>query len=238
MPPLARPVLFAIAVAALLLLLWLVPIGEWLTAFLGWIDANRTISWLVFILAYAAFVVLLVPGSLMTLGAGFLFGLPFGFAVVSAASTLGAALAFLVGRYFLRGWVEQRLDNVPRFAALDRAIGERGWLIVLLTRLSPVFPFNLLNYALGLTGVRFTSYVVASWIGMMPGTLLYVYLGSVGQDLASLLAGDLPSSDATGWLFYGGLVATVVLTVMVTRIATRALNAQLETGQTDGSVVR
>jgi uncharacterized membrane protein YdjX (TVP38/TMEM64 family) len=174
----------------------------------------------------------------MTLGAGFLFGLPFGFAVVSAASTLGAALAFLVGRYFLRGWVEQRLDNVPRFAALDRAIGERGWLIVLLTRLSPVFPFNLLNYALGLTGVRFTSYVVASWIGMMPGTLLYVYLGSVGQDLASLLAGDLPSSDATGWLFYGGLVATVVLTVMVTRIATRALNAQLETGQTDGSVVR
>ncbi|MDP6375645.1 MAG: TVP38/TMEM64 family protein [Pseudomonadales bacterium] len=223
-----KPAIFLIAAGTLVLVAWLLPLVEWISSFLTWVDTHRAISWLVFIVAYVMLVVLLMPGSILTMAAGFLFGLPFGFAVISFASTLGASLAFLTGRYLLRDWVERRLAGLPRFAVLDRAVGERGVLIVLLTRLSPLFPFNLLNYALSLTRVRFFVFVLVSWIGMMPGTMLYVYLGSVAQDLTSLLGGELPQSEATTWLFYAGLVATAVLTVLIMRIATKALTTQLE----------
>ena len=216
--------------AVLLVLLGLVllfPVGDWLVTFLAWIQANPGISWLAFIVAYVAACVLLVPGSLLTLGAGFVFGLPVGVAIVSLASTLGASAAFLIGRYFVRAWVESRLVSMPRFAALDRAIGERGALIVLLTRLSPVFPFNLLNYGLGVTRVKFLHYVGASWLGMLPATALYVYLGSVGQSLAALFAGELETSPLTQVMFFAGLAATLLLTILITRFANRALNEEL-----------
>ncbi len=220
--------IFGVLVAVIALAVIFLPVVAWLQSFLDWVQANSGISWLVFILVYVVATVFMLPGSILTLGAGFLFGLPVGFAVVSAASTIGAACAFLVGRFFVRDWVESKLDSMPRFSALDRAVGERGWLIVGLTRLSPIFPFNLLNYALGVTRVSFWQFVLASWIGMMPGTVLYVYLGSVGQNLTDLAAGNLPESEYTQLLFYGGLLATAILTVVITRIATRALNAQLE----------
>ena len=136
-----------LVVAAVVLL----PVTDWLQSAVAWIDANRAVSWLVFILMYVTATVLLLPGSLLTLVAGFVFGLGYGFAMVSFSSVVGASLAFLIGRFFAREWVAERLTGMPRFAALDAAIAERGALIVLLTRLSPVFPFNLLNYALGLT---------------------------------------------------------------------------------------
>ncbi|MEM9623539.1 MAG: TVP38/TMEM64 family protein [Pseudomonadota bacterium] len=224
----SKPVVLVVGLVVLLTAAFVLPIADWITSLFAWIDANRTVSWIVFILMYVAAAVLLLPGSLLTLGAGFLFGLGYGFVIVSAASVLGASCAFLVGRFLARDWVSDKLDAMPRFAALDRAIEQRGGLIVLLTRLSPVFPFNLLNYALGLTAVRFWTYVGASWIGMMPGTVLYVYLGSVASDLASLLAGDLAESPVGNSLFYVGLVATVVLTVVITRIAGKALSEQLE----------
>ena len=148
--------------------------------------------------------------------------------MVSRASTLGATLAFLLGRSFARDWVGARLATMPRFAALDQAIAERGAVVVFLTRLAPIFPFNLLNYALGLTQIRLRQYVLASWLGMMPGTLLYVYLGSIASDLSSLLQGDLPEFGGSNWLFYVGLLATAVLTIVITRIATSALNKELE----------
>ncbi len=225
-----RVIVFVVVVVALLVAAATLPIVEWVTGLLAWVDENRTVSWAVFIVVYIVATVFLVPGSLLTLGAGFVFGLPIAFAMVSFASVVGASCAFLVGRFFVRGWVESKLETMPRFEALDRAIGEKGWLIVLLTRLSPIFPFNLLNYALGITQVRFAHYVLASWIGMVPGTVLYVYFGSVAQNIAELFSGDLPESAASVWLFYGGLAATLVLTVVVTRFATRALNAQLEQG--------
>jgi uncharacterized membrane protein YdjX (TVP38/TMEM64 family) len=221
--------IFGGIIAVLVLAVTLLPVVDWLQAFLAWVQANPGISWIVFILVYVAATVFMLPGSVLTLGAGFLFGLTAGFFVVSAASTLGAACAFLVGRFFVRDWVESKLGDMPRFNALDRAVGERGWLIVGLTRLSPIFPFNLLNYALGVTRVPFWQYVLASWIGMMPGTVLYVYLGSVGQNLTALFSGELPGSEYTQILFYGGLAATLLLTIVITRIATRALNQQLET---------
>ncbi len=222
-----RVVIFVVVVIALLTAAATLPIVDWVRWLLTWVEENRAVSWAVFIVVYIVATVFLVPGSLLTLGAGFVFGLPIGFLIVSFASVAGASCAFLVGRFFVRGWVEGKLVNMPRFNALDRAVGEKGWLIVLLTRLSPAFPFNLLNYALGITQVRFTHYVLASWLGMIPGTVLYVYFGSVALNIAELFSGNLPESDASVWLFYGGLTATLVLTVVVTRFATRALNAEL-----------
>lgn len=222
-----RVVIFVVVVIALLTAAATLPIVDWVRWLLTWVEENRAVSWAVFIVVYIVATVFLVPGSLLTLGAGFVFGLPIGFVIVSFASVAGASCAFLVGRFFVRGWAEGKLVNMPRFNALDRAVGEKGWLIVLLTRLSPAFPFNLLNYALGITQVRFTHYVLASWVGMIPGTVLYVYFGSVALNIAELFSGNLPESDASVWLFYGGLTATLVLTVVVTRFATRALNAEL-----------
>lgn len=223
-----KPLLFGIAIVVLFVAALVLPVADWATAVFAWIDENRTISWAVFILMYIVSTVLLLPGSLLTLGSGFLFGLGYGFAIVSFASVVGASCAFLIGRFFARDWVASRLASLPKFAALDAAIKERGALIVLLTRLSPIFPFNLLNYALGLTAVKFWTFVFVSWIGMMPGTVLYVYLGSIASDLTSLLAGDVGESPVGNWPLYVGLVATLVLTIVISRIATNALSDKLD----------
>jgi uncharacterized membrane protein YdjX (TVP38/TMEM64 family) len=168
-------------------------------------------------------VVAFVPGSLMTLVAGPIFGLTWGTLYVFVAATVGSCLAFLVARYLARGAVERWMAGNPRFAAIDRAIGAQGRKIVFLLRLSPVFPFNVLNYALGLTRVGFADYTVAS-IGMLPGTLLYVYSGKVVGDLAALAGGVKPERGAGGTLLLVvGLVATVAATAVVTRAARRAL---------------
>ena len=223
-----KPLIFICALAVLLAAAYFLPLNAWISAAFAWIDANRTISWLVFIGMYIGATVLMIPGSLLTLAAGFLFGLGYGFVMVSFASVTGASLAFLIGRFFARDWVAERLQGMPRFAALDAAVGERGGLIVFLTRLSPVFPFNLLNYAFGLTAVHFWTYVGLSWIGMMPATLLYVYLGSIASDLTSLLAGEVAESPLGNWPLYVGLLATLVLTLVVSRIATRTLREKLD----------
>ena len=231
----SKPVVFLIVIAGLFVAAFFLPVAEWIEAAFAWIDGNRTISWLVFIVLYIASTVLLLPGSLLTLGAGFLFGLGYGFVIVSFASVVGASCAFLVGRFFARDWVSSRLSSVPRFAALDAAIEERGALIVFLTRLSPIFPFNLLNYALGLTAVRFWTFVGVSWVGMMPGTVLYVYLGSIASDLTSLLAGDVGESPVGNWPLYVGLIATLILTIVISRIATKALSEKLDSAAEQGA---
>ncbi|MBK89010.1 MAG: TVP38/TMEM64 family protein [Gammaproteobacteria bacterium] len=202
--------------------------AEMLIGLFDWVDANRSISWLVYIVFYVLATVLVLPGSLLTLAAGFLFGLGYGFAIVSFASTTGATCAFLVGRFLARDWVAAKLQALPRFSALDKAVGEQGAVVVLLTRLSPLFPFSLSNYGFGLTRVKLGHYVLASWLGMIPGTVLYVYLGSIASNLTSIFTGDLADLPASNWLFYLGLVATVVLTIAITRISTRALNSKLE----------
>lgn len=176
-----------------------------------------------FIAVYIVAAVLFIPGSALTLGAGALFGVVWGSIYVSVASTLGATAAFLVGRYFARGWVAKKIEGNPTFAAIDRAVADEGWKIVGLTRLSPVFPFTLLNYAFGLTRVKLRDYVLASWIGMMPGTVMYVYLGSIAR-----AAGEKKSP--TEWALYAvGLIATIAVTVFITRIARRALAKRTNT---------
>jgi uncharacterized membrane protein YdjX (TVP38/TMEM64 family) len=194
-----------------------------LPAFSAWVDGLGTWGPVVFVAGYALATVALVPGSLLTLAAGALFGVARGTALVLVAATLGASLAFLVARYLARGLVERRLAGDERFAAIDRAIGVEGRKIVFLLRLSPLFPFNLLNYALGLTRVRFADYLVAS-AGMVPGTLLYVYYGTVAGDVARLAGGGTVRRDAGYYVVLGlGLMATVLVTTVVTRVARRAL---------------
>lgn len=161
-----------------------------------------------------------VPGSILTLAAGAIYGVLLGYAWVAIGSVLGAAAAFLVGRTVARAPIERKLEGNRRFAAIDRAVSRQGWKIVMLTRLSPVFPFNLQNYMYGITGIPFFHYVIASWIGMIPGTLLYVYLGSAAT-------GGATGSTAKTVFFIVGLIATVVVTVYVTLIAKRALAEEI-----------
>ena len=195
-----------------------------LASLLEWVQGIGPWGAVLFAAAYVPAAVLLVPGSLLTLGAGFVFGVAKGTVIVSLGSTAGAATAFLVGRSIAREWVAGRLAGRPKMAALARAVETEGFKIVLLTRLSPVLPFNLLNYAFGLTAVPFRTYVLASWIGMLPGTIMYVYLGSAASSLAALLSGEQPRSTGQRVLFVLGLAATVAATIIVTRTARRALN--------------
>ncbi|MDE2489780.1 MAG: TVP38/TMEM64 family protein, partial [Elusimicrobia bacterium] len=149
-----------------------------LAAALAWTAAAGPAGWAAYVGLYVLACVAFLPGSVLTLGAGAAFGLWTGFLLVSAGSTLGACASFLVGRYFLRDWVSKKLQAVPVFAAIAAAVGQEGGKVVFLTRLSPVLPFNLLNYGYGLTEVGLGEYALASWLGMMPGTFLYVYLGA------------------------------------------------------------
>ncbi|OZH54688.1 membrane protein [Hydrocoleum sp. CS-953] len=194
---------------------------------LNWIDTLGPWGPITFIIIYILATVLFLPGSLLTLGAGVLFGPLFGSVYVSIGSTIGATCAFLVGRYLARGWVSKQIEGNEQFQAIDKAVADEGWKIVGLTRLSPIFPFNLLNYAFGLTQVSLRDYCLASWIGMMPGTVMYVYLGSLAGSLATL--GTETGSRTTGeWVLYGvGLVATVAVTIYVTKIAKTALQNKI-----------
>lgn len=178
---------------------------------------------LLFIGAYAVATLCLIPGSLLTLAAGALFGLLQGVTLVFLGALLGSTLAFLTARHLARATVESRLSGHARFAAVDRAIAEDGLRVVFLLRLSPAFPFALLNYALGLTRVRVRDYVLAGF-GMLPGTVLYVYYGKLAGDVATLATGTAAPRGVGYWSVLAlGLCATVLVTTLVTRRARAAL---------------
>lgn len=219
--------LLAKVVLALVALVGLIIIGRALGAhiprFAAWVDSLGVWGPLVFMVGYALATVAFIPGSLLTLAAGAIFGLARGTLFVFIGATVGSALAFLVARYLARSSIERRLESRPRFAAIDRAVAKEGGKIVFLLRLSPVFPYNLLNYALGLTSVSLRKYVIAS-IGMLPGTFLYVYYGKALGSLAAVAGGAEVEKGVGYWVVLGaGLLATIVVTTFVTRIASRAL---------------
>jgi len=199
------------------------PVKDWLIRALDW-TGGLGIWGPVFVASfYIVACVLLLPGSILTLGAGFLFKVIVGTITVSIGSTLGACAAFWVGRTIARNWIAGKVARNEKFAAIDEAVAQQGFKIVLLTRLSPVFPFNMLNYAFGLTKISFWKYALGSWIGMLPGTVMYVYFGAGLRSLADVAAGEV-EKGATGKLFFWlGLIATIVVTVFVTRVARNAL---------------
>ena len=195
---------------------------------LTWIEGQGTAGMGIYAGLYIFACVFFIPGSLLTLGAGAIYGVVVGSVLVSISSVLGASAAFLVGRYAARSWIAKKIEGNARFSAIDDAVADEGWKIVGLTRLSPIFSFNLLNYAYGLTRVTFREYVLASWIGMMPGTVMYVYLGSLAGDLASLGAETGRATTLGEWALYGlGLVATITVTIYITKIARKALAARI-----------
>ena len=181
-----------------------------------------------FVFLYAFACVAFLPVSVLTFGAGALFGIGPGFFLVWTGATLGACASFLLGRHWLRMWAEKRLARHPLFAAIDAAVSVQGWRVVVLTRLTPLFPFALQNYAYGLTRVKFGEYALASWLGMAPGTLLFVYVGAVaGEAVKAGVAGR--TRTPAEWAFYGvGLLATLVVVTLIGRTAKRALDAQIK----------
>jgi uncharacterized membrane protein YdjX (TVP38/TMEM64 family) len=197
--------------------------GAQLPVFAAWVQSLGVWGPLVFVLGYAVAVVAFIPGSVLTLAAGAIFGLGAGIAYALAGAVLGATLAFLVARYAARSIVEERIGRSPRFAAVNDAVASQGRKVVLLLRLSPVVPFNVLNYALGVTRVRFADYVVAS-VGMVPGTVLYVYYGTVAGTIASAVSGSgVPRGRGYYALLAAGLAATLAATAVIARAARRAL---------------
>jgi uncharacterized membrane protein YdjX (TVP38/TMEM64 family) len=211
----------------MILLASALPFLRWMVDFIQWAKGMGPTGGVVYALFYIAGTALFFPGLPLTLGAGFLYGAVIGTLVVSPASVAGASLAFLIARYFARDWVTRRLKKYPQAAAIDRAIEKNGFKAVVLLRLQPVLPFNILNYALGLTSVRLRDYMLASWIGMFPATVLYVYLGSVMNDISDLLRGRPNSGVAGRFLLWGGLAAIVVLVWWLGRVAKKALRDEM-----------
>jgi len=213
----------AIGIAAVVgLFLFSKTAGGYIPQFNAWVESLGLWGPLVFMLAYAAAVVGFVPGSLLTAAAGAIFGVFEGTAYVFVAASVGATLAFLVSRYVARSAIEARMAGNQRFAAIDRAVADQGRKIVFLLRLSPVFPFSLLNYAIGLTRVKLADYVIAC-LGMIPGTVLYVYLGKVAGDAVAVAGGAQSKTPAEWGYLVVGLAVTLFVTVYVTRIARKAL---------------
>jgi uncharacterized membrane protein YdjX (TVP38/TMEM64 family) len=194
---------------------------------LQWIDSLGAVGAIAFIALYIIATVAFFPGSILTLGSGVIFGAVWGSLYVFIGATLGATAAFFVGRYLARGWVGRKIADHKKFAAIDQAVGREGFKIVLLTRLSPIFPFNLLNYAFGITAVSLKDYFIGS-VGMIPGTIMYVYIGSLAGNLAMIGSETQPPNPTLQWAIrILGLVATVAVTVYVTRIARKALEEEV-----------
>jgi uncharacterized membrane protein YdjX (TVP38/TMEM64 family) len=212
-----------VAIAGLIVLFRALPIADWLKSFQAWVQHLGPTGYLLYALVYAAACVLFVPASVLTLGAGAIYGLATGVGVVLVGATLGATLSFLLARTLLRTRIEKMTEGNAKFRALDRAIAKEGAKIVFLVRLAPVFPFTYINYAFGLTGVPTLKYVVASFFGMIPGTFAYVYLGSAAANAAQAATGEANVTRTVVQIV--GAVFALVVTIFVARIATRAIRS-------------
>ena len=194
---------------------------------LTWVDSLGAVGAIAFIIIYILATVAFFPGSILTLGAGVVFGVVLGSFYVFIGATIGATAAFLVGRYLARGWVAEKIQGNNKFQAIDEAVGKEGLKIVLLTRLSPIFPFTLLNYAYGVTGVSLKDYLIGC-AGMIPGTIMYVYIGSLAGSLATIGTSAPATNPVLLWTIrLIGFIATVAVTLYVTKIARQALASVL-----------
>jgi uncharacterized membrane protein YdjX (TVP38/TMEM64 family) len=200
---------------------------EFLQHTLQWINSLGAVGGIVFIGIYIIATLAFLPASILTLGAGVIFDVFWGSLYVFIGATLGATAAFLVGRYLAKGWVKEKISSHKKFATIDKAVSKKGLKIVLLTRLSPLFPFNLLNYALGITSVSFLDYFIAS-VGMIPGTIMYVYIGSLAGNIALIGSENQPNNIILHWVIQIiGFIATIAVTVYVTKIAKKALEEDI-----------
>lgn len=229
----------ALAVAAAVLAAYLLDAPQHLQASLSWVESLGAPAPVVYVALYILVCVLVIPGSILTLGAGAVFGVARGTLFTAVGATAGATVAFLLGRTLLRGWVSQKVSSSPRLQAVDEAVGMEGGRLVFLLRLSPLIPFSISNYVYGITKVPTGQYIVATFVGMLPGILLYSYIGSLVRRIAELGSSGVTTSPAEWTLYAVGLVATVVATLRVTIVARRALNqSRLAPGEPQADQVR
>ena len=214
----------AVLVAASLLL----PIDAWLASAETWTEAHPQTSAAFYLAGATVAAVLFVPGSVIAMVAGYLFGLRWGIPLALVGLSVGAAGAFVVGRLLVREWVRARLEARPRLRALDRAVNEQSFAIIALTRLSVIVPFNLLNYVFGVTGARPMSYVAATFIGMIPPTALWTYVGTLAKNLADIRAGQVETELPNGFILVFGVVVIATIVALIHRSASRALAEQLD----------
>jgi len=222
-----RVLIIVLVVATLAAAAFLLPIKDWTIQLAEWARGTGALGVTVFVLAYIVSTVLGLPGSILTLAAGFAYGPVWGLAIASPASVAGATCAFLLGRTLLHDWAVRRVGESARIRAIDAAVAREGFKLVFLLRLSPLFPFNVLNYALSLSRVSLLTYVTASFLGMLPGTAMYVYLGSLAPAAAELSSASQGGGSARTALYAAGLVATIAVAVLGTRAARRALDPKL-----------
>lgn len=234
LPPLnsqLKLLLLTLIIATLIILAKHFHLQELLQKSVIWVESLGTLGPIVYMVIYNLATLLFIPGSVLTLKGGCLFGVFWGSIYVLIAAMIGATLAFLIGRYLSRDWVSCQIDKHPKFKAINVAVAKEGWKIVLLTRLSPVFPFNLLNYAFGVTQVSLKDYILGS-LGIIPGTVMYVYIGSLAGNLAMINTPNQPSSSEAQiwqWVMQGvGLIATVAVTVYITKVAQKALKVSMD----------
>jgi uncharacterized membrane protein YdjX (TVP38/TMEM64 family) len=222
--------LVAVAVAASR---W--PLAETLGALLEAARAWGPAGAVVYAGVYVVATVVGLPASLLTLGAGLVWGPVVGVAVVWPGAVVGAVVSFLIGRTVLRDAVLARMTAWPLAAALDRALASGGARLVFLLRLSPLFPFNVLNYGLGVTGVSLRHYALATAAGILPGTVVYVWIGSTVGSVAELASGGIDAGGSGLALRGVGLVATVGVTAWITLRARAELAVVLEEGKDGGN---
>jgi uncharacterized membrane protein YdjX (TVP38/TMEM64 family) len=197
-----------------------------LPAFATWVQSLGAWGPVTFIVAYGIAAVLILPCVLLTLAAGALWGVGRGLVYAMAGASVGAAFAFLTARYVVRRFVQAYVDRHPRLAAIDRAVEAEGLRLMFLLRLSPIVPYTLLNYVLGVSRVRFPGFM-GGLAGMVPAALMYVYAGKVSGDVASIATGAKVPRDAAYYTLLGiGLAATVLASILIARAAARAVQAR------------
>jgi uncharacterized membrane protein YdjX (TVP38/TMEM64 family) len=213
-----KSVLALLIVAAIIVAFRVLPVADWLLAFQTWVRGLGPLGYLVYIVVYALCVVAFVPASILTLGAGAIFGFVGGTIVVVIGATIGATLAFLLARTVMRKRIEAMTASNAKFRALDRAIAAEGMKIVFLVRLAVVFPFTYINYAFGLTAIPLWRYVVATFFGIIPATAAFVFASS-----AATRAATTSTSSITKIVYIAGGIVAIFVSVLIGRIATKAI---------------
>ena len=224
----AQRVLIALAlVAAIVAALVFLPVRQTLVTVVEYIRASGAVGVLAYFALYLVVAVAMLPGSMMSVAGGFAFGPVWGALISTTCATIAAVLPFLLGRFVARDWVMRRAAKYPRLAVIDAAVEEQGFKVVVLLRLS-LAPYNLLNYALGLTRVKLRDFVIASWLGLLPAVAVLNYFGSLITDAAQLGSAVQGLGPAVRVLYWMGFVTTLIGVVLLTRMARRALKNVLD----------
>lgn len=204
---------------------------SWLHNILDWMEIIQQagmMGWCLFIILYALCCLFFIPASLLTIAAGAVYGFWGGCALVLVGNALGSILNLLVARFFLRGWAAERIARYPRLMALEKAMAHDDWKLVFLSHLSPIMPFSLINYSLGMTNISFWRFLWATELGAVPMTFVYVYIGTLIGNLARIVP-ELQQHRPLEWTFQGiGLVLTIGITIYIARLTSRVLKQRLD----------